>query len=249
MKRWVRDSIKGSLQRLGVDVRSIDHTERGILRHLLESVRPAAVLDVGANVGQYARLLRAVGYRGTIVSFEAVGSVHARLSLAARADPAWIVAPCLALGAMAGRSTIHVSANTASSSLRGVLPVSVEVAPESAQVGLQEVAIRRLDAVLPEVWSGSGDLMLKIDTQGYEQEVLLGASDVLTRVTALQLELSLTPLYAGAPTLSAMVSGVEALGFELFNLVPGFRDHRSGRLLQADGFFVRPHDRPPVVAG
>jgi len=34
-------------------------------------------------------------------------------------------------------------------------------------------------------------------------------------------------------------------GFELFQLQPGFRDERDGRLLQADGYFVR---RTPSTA-
>jgi FkbM family methyltransferase len=239
MRHWVRDSIKGGLRQVGVDIRSVDHTERGILRRLLRALRPAAVLDVGANVGQYARQLRAVGYRGPIVSFEAVAPVHATLVHAAQGDPQWIVAPCVALGASPGHSRIRVSANTASSSLRAVLPMSVAVAPESDQVREQHVELARLDALLPGLLPAGGELFLKVDTQGYEREVLDGSTAILPQVVGLQLELSLTPLYAGAPPLSEMVGAVEQLGFELFNLVPGFRDHRSGRLLQADGFFVR----------
>jgi len=81
--------------------------------------------------------------------------------------------------------------------------------------------------------------MLKIDTQGYEREVLKGATGLLGRVASIQVEISLVPLYAGAPTLTEMVSYIEGLGYELFSLVPGFRDARSGRLLQMDGFFIR----------
>lgn len=237
--RWARNTIKDSFLRIGVDVRTLDHTEGGILRRLLEATRPAAVLDVGANIGQYARQLRAVGYRGTIVSFEAVEAIHARLVLAAQEDPAWIVAPCLALGSAPARSSIKVSANTVSSSLLTVLPASVEVAPLSNQIDVQLVEIARLDDVLPRVLPSGGDLFLKIDTQGYENEVLLGARGTLARTTALQLELSLTPLYAGAPVMWEMIRNIEERGFELFNLVPGFRDPATGRLLQADGFFVR----------
>jgi hypothetical protein len=36
-----------------------------------------------------------------------------------------------------------------------------------------------------------------------------------------------------------MLGHVFALGFDLFGLVPGFCDPRSGRLLQMDGFFLR----------
>ena len=81
--------------------------------------------------------------------------------------------------------------------------------------------------------------MLKIDTQGYELHVLKGASGLLHRVVAMQLELSLVPLYEGAPTFSEMLSYMQSIGFEIFNIVPVFKDNRTGRVLQVDGYFVR----------
>jgi hypothetical protein len=38
---------------------------------------------------------------------------------------------------------------------------------------------------------------LKVDTQGYEAEVFKGATDLLPRISALECELSLVPLYDG----------------------------------------------------
>jgi hypothetical protein len=70
-------------------------------------------------------------------------------------------------------------------------------------------------------------------------EVLKGASGLLARTVALQLELSLVRLYDGAPTFTEMIAFAEVNGFELFGLIPGFREKGTGRLLQVDGFFVR----------
>jgi hypothetical protein len=101
------------------------------------------------------------------------------------------------------------------------------------------VNISRLDEISVPLIPATGTILLKVDTQGYEMEVLKGAGGLLGRTVALQLELSLVPLYEGAPTIAQMISFAADNGFELFNLIPGFRDKRSGRLLQADGFFVR----------
>ncbi len=81
--------------------------------------------------------------------------------------------------------------------------------------------------------------MIKIDTQGYELEVLAGATGLLPQTMALQLELSLVPLYEGAPAFVDAVHYMESRGFELFSVAPGFKDRRSGRLLQMDGVFLR----------
>jgi hypothetical protein len=112
-------------------------------------------------------------------------------------------------------------------------------APESAYVAKQTVAVERLDELASTLLPPAGDLMLKIDTQGYELHVLKGASGLLHRVVAMQLELSLVPLYEGAPTFSEMLSYMQSIGFEIFNIVPVFKDNRTGRVLQVDGYFVR----------
>jgi hypothetical protein len=105
------------------------------------------------------------------------------------------------------------------------------------------VHLETLDELASQFLPPEGPLFLKIDTQGYEMEVLKGSTKLLPRITALQLELSLSPLYDGAPTFTEMVSFVESEGYEMFGIVPGFKDPRIGRLLQLDGFFVRTASR------
>ena len=101
------------------------------------------------------------------------------------------------------------------------------------------MGMERLDEIAAPLVSATAKLMIKVDTQGYELEVLKGATGLLPQTVALQLELSLVALYEGAPTLVEMISYAQSQGFELFSIVPGFWDIRNGRSLQVDGFFVR----------
>jgi hypothetical protein len=59
-------------------------------------------------------------------------------------------------------------------------------------------------------------------------------------VRVLQLEMSLTPLYAGAATFGELHALLESRGLVLFGLEPGFACRDSGRLLQVDGLYCSP---------
>src|SRR3546814_4488279 len=105
----------------------------------------------------------------------------------------------MALGAETGTATINVSENLASSSLLDVEARSVEALRETGYTGTEEIVVRTLDEVVEPDWRRP--LALKIDTQGFELEVLKGAQQTLADIPAILLEMSLTPLYKGAPRL------------------------------------------------
>src|SRR5437879_5616125 len=240
----LRSGVKWLCSRMGVDVRSVKHTERGVLRDVLARSEPVTVLDVGANRGQFYRLVRSVGFRGRIISFEPIAALHAELTEQAADDPDWVIAPCMALGRACGSAAINVASNLASSSIFPVLPQTLTAAREASYVSKQLVPVERLDSAATPLTPVDGALFLKIDVQGYEREVLLGSGELLSRVSAMQLELSLSQLYEGAPLFDELIGFVRSLGYDLYNLIPGFRNPESGQLLQVDGFFMRT-DRAP----
>jgi FkbM family methyltransferase len=228
-------------QRLGWEVRRTAYpsSEEVLLTRFLSIARPTVVLDVGANVGQYGLSLRKCGFTGRIVSFEALPSVYARLSAVAAGDRDWVVAPCCALGRAPGEARINRAANSVSSSLLPMHDTHLRAAPDSRYVASETVRLERLDDIAPPLLPQDARLLLKVDTQGYEEEVLAGADAVLSRVSAMQLELSVAPLYEGAPTLRRILELCERLDFQLHGLIPGFHDEDSGGLLQMDGLFLR----------
>ncbi len=248
MKSGIKQIIKRCVRMCGLEIQSVKYSnsEAAVLRDMLRALQPAIVLDVGANVGQFAGAIREAGFRGRILSFEAVPAIHALLEEKARRDPHWIVAPCAALGASSGSIEINVSANAVSSSVLPMREAHLDAAPSSAYVERRTVPLERLDVHSLNRVPPQGDIFLKIDTQGYEMEVLKGSIGLLPRVTGIQAELSLIPLYDGAPMIAEMIAYLDSLGYALFNLVPGYKDLRTGRVLQVDGFFVR-RDRQPAV--
>jgi FkbM family methyltransferase len=209
------------------------------LSQLLADHRIDHVLDVGANVGQYAMRLRLGGYRGRITSFEPVASAHAEISARAAGDPAWTVAPRRALGAANGRAILHISNRSDMSSLRPMAALTLEALAKSFEIGRQEVEVARLDAVFDQLVQAGENVFLKIDAQGSEADILEGAAGVIDRLAGLQVELSLRPMYEGEKTYLELCRWIEDRGFEPFWFTAGNFSKRLGRQLQMDGVFFR----------
>jgi FkbM family methyltransferase len=206
------------------------------LAEIIESLRIDCVLDVGAHVGRFGRRLRAVGYSGPIVSFEPVSGSFRRLQSAAVGDEGWEVHR-LALGRAETEAPINLSRRT---DLCSFLPFVSEpnVQYDGTITGQENVPVRRLDQVFDELVPASARrAFLKIDTQGWDMEVLAGASGCLDRIVALQVELALRPSYEGAPSWLEALEGLRELPFAVSGLFPIYRDSH-GRLGEIDAVLV-----------
>jgi FkbM family methyltransferase len=237
----MRDVIRQSLRRLGYDLHRFlpVASPDAALQKALSHFRIDLVLDVGANAGQFGTRLRALGYAGDIVSFEPLAEAHARLQATARVDPRWQAAPRAAIGDHEGTIAINVAGNSTSSSVLDMLESHRTATPESAYVGKENVAITRLDKAAAPFIGQNARLYLKIDTQGFEAQVIAGARQTLARAAAVQLEMSLAPLYAGQPDFTALMQQMAGMGFTLWGLWPGYVDEASGRLLQIDTIYAQ----------
>lgn len=237
----MKELVRRAFRRFGFELHrsTIQTSTEAQLARIVARNNTDLVLDVGANVGLYATGLRARGYHGRIVSFEPLSSAHARLTSLAQSVSGWQVAPRMALGDTEGEVPIHIAGNSLSSSVLEMLPEHERAAPGSAFVGSESVPLHRLDHIASGYLGDAKSVLLKIDTQGYEDKVLAGASGIIDRIAAIQTELSLVPLYAGQPLFDEMRTRIESMGFELFAIFPGYVHEVTGRTLQVDGFFVR----------
>jgi FkbM family methyltransferase len=236
------------LWRAGLDVRRFDPrwSEAAQLVRQLFVHRIDVVFDVGANTGQFAQQLRDAGFVGRIVSFEPSTAAHATLSQRSQDDAHWIIAPRMALGDHDGTVTLNLAGNSASSSILSMLPLHASAAPESRYVGSETVDLRTLDSVSKQLVIDSERIFLKLDVQGFESKVLQGAEQFLSRVSGIQLELSLVPLYDGECLFHPMLHCLEERGYDLWSMVPGLVDPSTGRLLQMDAVLFR--KEPPLSA-
>lgn len=214
-------------------------TEINRLHSLMKLVDIDAVVDAGANTGQFGRALREAGYNGLIVSFEPLSAAHSLLEKAAATDPTWLVHPRGALGERSGETTIYVAGNSQSSSVLPMLDLHEQVEPSSAIVGNETAPLMRGEEVFTSYLTDTANPMLKIDTQGYEWEVLKGCGECLSRFRCVVVELSLVPLYEGQRCWTDIVRFLDSQGFKLWNLSPVFADPVDYRLLQVDAVFLK----------
>lgn len=233
----LKNGIQAALNTLGYEIRKRDLSEMVQLSKILSIGQIDTVLDVGANIGQFAKSLREVGYAGRIISFEPQSAAFARLSASAASDPLWDVAPRCAVGAAAGELTMNISDNSVSSSALPILEKHMNSAPSSRYVSTETAPVIALDEC--DVVPKTGRLFLKIDTQGFEQQVLDGAPKLMERAVGVLTELSLAPLYEGQADFLAIFNQMRSAGFETWGINPGFANRETGQLLQADAIFFR----------
>ncbi len=241
MKELVKGTIKAALHLAGLEIFRINpvattaHRRLAMMRH--HGIEVA--VDVGANAGQYGSALRQSGYKDAILSFEPLSGAFKVLESAASRDAKWRVYN-VAIGAENGESDIHVAANTWSSSLLPILDAHVSNAPASRYISTEHVRVCTLDSALEGVIGHEKRVLLKIDTQGYEDQVIKGAISLIERqVHLIECELSLVPLYEGQCLFSEMMSLLAKNHFSPVHLEPGFSDQKTGYCLQLDGIFAR----------
>jgi len=203
---------------------------------LLKKHRINLILDVGANMGQYAQNIRELGYKGRIVSFEPLSAAFTELKKNANRDSLWETVN-IALGEAEKNELINIAQNSVSSSLLKMLPLHLEYSPQSKYVGQEEITVRTLDSILNRYMEPGEKVYLKIDTQGYEKKVIEGASKSLKSITGIQMEMSLVPLYEGETLLADMVNFIAKKGYKLMSLEPIANE--SDQLLQVDSIFFR----------
>jgi FkbM family methyltransferase len=244
----LKATLRSLAEATGLEVRKTSvYTSQKLRHQLLFSQLPIdLVLDVGANTGQFVHQCRAAGYKREIISFEPSAAAHASLLQSAATDPFWTIADRMALGATTGEVEINIAANSFSSSILPMLDSHLAAAPNSAYLQKEKVPLRRLDNVLADhlnllrtTAAPTRCIFLKLDVQGYESHVLAGATQLLNHTLAVQLEMSLLPLYEGEALMPQMHAAMTAKGFDLWDLEPSFRDPATGRLLQLDGIFLR----------
>jgi FkbM family methyltransferase len=239
MKKIIKEAVRKTLKIFNIKLSYYD-TSKTRYSKIIDVYNINIVLDIGANVGQFGLELLQDNFNGKIISFEPTIDAHFKLEKISRKYSNWTVHERVAIGERDGTVKINVAGNSAeSSSVLDMGSAHKESAPYSQYVSKEDVKLITLDSVFSDYVTANDEVLVKIDVQGYEERVLIGAIDSIKKVRAVKLECSLVSLYEGDKTYEFYFDWLKKLGFVLFDLEAGYAHPITGRLLQFDAVFVR----------
>ena len=206
-----------------------------------QGIRPRTVLDAGANKGQFTIAARNLLRPQRIHAFEPLPAVGEELARNCSRYPEVIVHR-MALGATEGEAVLHVNRHSQSSSFLRIQDRHLSAFPDAQELNDVVVNVGRLDEAL------AGEplavpVLLKVDTQGFEADVLAGATGVLEQLDYVVLETSFVPLYEGERLFRQVLTLMEGLSFQFSRPVGALRDPGTGEYLQMDALFERARQR------
>lgn len=214
----------------------LSHVER----HFFLGLRPTLVgadlivYDIGASRGVVSGCLAKVPNIAKVHSFEPIPSVFSRLVERMQPYPQ-VICHNIALGDTNNKMTMHVDRFSPSSSFLKMGQLHKIEFPRTGDTHLEEVTVARLDDFVQEHGLPQPDV-IKIDVQGYEDRVLRGGIQTVSRAMYCVLEMSLQPLYEGSPLFDDIYCMMRDLDFRLVGLA-GDLTGKSGQQLQVDGIF------------
>lgn len=196
----------------------------GSLANLARNFHPAGIIDIGAHKGDWARRVAEIFASVPIHMVEAQAGLAAELG--ATGYPYTI---CL-LGAEEVESvSFHIDPSWPT----GASVMEEVTAFDREMVGLP---MRRLDNLETGL---KGPLLLKLDVQGYELQVLAGATETLKQTEVILAEVALLEYNKGAPLMAEVVAFLASRGFVPYDFGDMYRRHEDSALFQCDMIFVR----------
>ena len=151
--------------------------EYNLLKKLSSKFKIDTIIDVGANIGEYTCLAQKITDT-EIYSFEPVAETYSQL-VEKVSDVSKIKTYNLALGDFIGETFINVHDDNTISSMLNLRPNETELA---------KIKITRGDVFFKDIFEKNKLYFLKIDTEGFESNVLSGFGHYLKFIDVIQFE-------------------------------------------------------------
>lgn len=201
------------------------------------------IIDIGANRGQFAKKAKSIFTNTTLLCFEPVPSAFKELEQWAKNEGGRrIFAYNVALGDKREQKEMffHEDHNDSSS----MLPTTQEYEKEYSFVKNQKsVKVEQypLDQAIKELVKKDlqKEMLVKMDVQGYENLVIEGGRQTLSRAKACIIEIVNDQFYLGQPDFKKIFLLMDSLGFMYHGNFEQVKDHKDGHIVYFDAIFIK----------
>ncbi len=194
---------------------------------------PSNAIDIGAYHGEWTKMFKKIFPFAKVLMIEAQNEKNQMLSKICEKFPGEISCEIALLGAKTGTEVDFVQMETGSS-------VFEESSPY-ARKRLKKT-LMTLDALLHGYKDFQQIDFLKLDVQGYELEILKGASALLKRTEFILMETSFIPINKGCPLILEVITYMNSIGFRTMDFCSQVR-RKDGSLWATDLLFVSKSSR------
>jgi FkbM family methyltransferase len=209
---------------------------KALNRPWLLSRRFETILDIGANVGQFASSVSHLLPSARIICFEPIPSCFPQLEERFAGSPN---VKCFNYGLGADSAELSFFENdfSPSSSFLAITQRQTDAFPHTHVVKPVTVCVKQLDDVASNL-SIVTPLFVKIDVQGYELPVLMGGQKTIQQADVIQVETSFVELYEGQALFPEIYDLLTRWGFHYAGAIDQFVDSSTGEILQSDSIFL-----------
>jgi FkbM family methyltransferase len=230
----IKDIIRKPLRMLGYDIVRMSRPDYA----WLQEFGICTVIDIGANIGQYASYIRQIFPDVQIYSFEPLKDCFEQLEKNMNNDPRFKAFNC-AIGDKSGQAQMHRNEHTPASSLLNLGEVHCRHYAYAKATKPETVHVERLDDIAARI-EIKKPLMIKIDVQGFEDNVIAGGTETIRESKILIVETSFDELYQGQCLFDDIYERLKKLGFLYHSNNHQVRSAADRSVLQENSVFIRP---------
>lgn len=229
------NKIRKIFNRLGIDIHRY-RKESNRLTWIL-SLNINSVFDVGANIGQFAKEIRGYLPNAHIYSFEPLKDCFDKLSMAFKNDNKF-TAFNYALGEKEAEVIMNKSSYSPSSSLLKMADSHKKLFPHSKDHVAETIKVIKLDDVLAKI-NPKKEIMIKVDTQGYEAMVIAGGNHAFGVAKVVLIETSFVKLYENQPLFDDIYNKLKTFGFSYQGALHQKINPKTGEVIFEDSIFLK----------
>ena len=225
--------VRKAFNLIGLDIRK---AKRDLKSVWLESFEIKTVIDVGANIGQFAVDASELYPDAVIYSFESLPGPYNQLLINTKSFSKFNPYN-IALSDHKGTTKMYSNDFSQSSSILEMADSHKKAFPHSTNATPVKVKVQTLDAIFNGVELDT-DILLKIDVQGSEKQVLDGGTETIKKVKVIIIETSYISLYKDQPLFEDVHDQLAKVGFRFHGNLGQLLHPTDGSILQGDSVFI-----------